>query len=327
MKKLLFPAAAALLILAVVLSLCLGAAGLALAELPGAIRSGISTLPGRIFYLVRLPRTAACVLAGAALAVAGCVIQAVLGNSLASPNIIGVNAGAGLAVTVLCAAGAISGWTVAAGSFLGALTAVLLVSAVARKAGLSRTTVVLGGVAVNSFLNALSETVVNLVPDAGVLSSDFRVGGFASVSYPRLIPAGILILGALAVLFTLCHELDVMALGEETAQGLGLNVRKMRVVFLTLAALLAGASVSFAGLLGFVGLLVPHAVRRLTGTESRLLLPLAALLGAAFVTGADLAARLVFAPYELPVGILMSILGGPFFLWLLLQKKGGHRDA
>ena len=325
-KNLLFPAAAALLVGMILLSLCLGASGLSLFQLPRAIQSGISTLPGRIFYLIRLPRTAACVLAGGALAVSGCVIQAVLGNSLASPNIIGVNAGAGLAVTVCCACGAISGWVIAAGSFLGALIAVLLVSLAARKAGLSRTTVILGGVAVNSFLNALSETIVNLVPDSGFLSSDFRVGGFASVSYPRLIPAGILILLALAALMSLCHELDVMALGEETAQGLGLPVKKMRNLFLGLAALLAGASVSFCGLLGFVGLLVPHAARKLVGNESCCLLPLSALLGAAFVTGSDLAARMIFAPYELPVGILMSLLGGPFFLWLLLHHKGGHRD-
>lgn len=325
-KKLLFPAAIALLIGTILLSLCLGASGLPLFQLPQAIKSGISTLPGRIFYLIRLPRTAACVLAGSALAVAGCVIQAVLSNPLASPNIIGVNAGAGLAVTICCACGAISGWVIAAGSFLGALTAVLLVSLAAQKAGLSRSTVILGGVAVNSFLNALSEAIVNLVPDAGMLSSDFRVGGFASVAYPRLIPAGILILLALAVLMSLCHELDIMALGEETARGLGLRVKKMRTVFLCLAALLSGASVSFCGLLGFVGLLVPHAARKLVGTESRYLLPLSALLGAAFVTGSDLAARMIFAPYELPVGILMSILGGPFFLWLLLHHKGGHRD-
>ena len=328
MKKpgILFPTAVLLLIGAALLSVCVGAAGIPLSALPEAIRSGISTTPGRIFYLVRLPRTAACLLAGSALAVAGCVIQAVLGNPLASPNIIGVNAGAGLAVTVCCAAGTVSGWTIAGSAFFGALAAVMLVSLTARKAGLSRTTVILGGVAVNSFLSAVSETVTTLVPDAGLLSSDFRVGGFSSVSVPRLIPAGVLILLALGALMLLCHELDVMALGEETARGLGLPVQKMRTVFLTLAALLAGAAVSFAGLLGFVGLLVPHAVRRLAGSESRFLLPLSALLGAAFVTGADLLARVLFAPYELPVGILMSLLGGPFFLWLLLHKKGGHRD-
>lgn len=297
--------------LAAVLSLCLGAAG---------------TITPTIFYLVRLPRTIACLLSGAALAVSGCVIQGVLSNSLASPNIIGVNAGAGLAVTVCCAVGAVSGWAIAGASFLGALAAVFLVAFAAQRTGASRTTVILSGVAVNSFLNAVSDAITNLNPDTGVMASDFKVGGFSSVAHTRLLPAGIAIVVGLIAVFSLANELDVMSLGEETAQGLGLSVKRMRTVFLALAALLAGASVSFAGLLGFVGLIVPHAVRRLVGTESRKLLPLSAILGAAFVTFCDLAARLAFRPYELPVGILMSLLGGPFFLWLLYRKKGGRSD-
>ena len=126
------------------------------------------------------------------------------------------------------------------------------------------------------------------------------------------------------MLLTLCNDLDVIALGEETAQGLGMPVRRMRTIFLGLAALLAGASVSFAGLLGFVGLIVPHLGRRLVGSESRWLLPFCALLGAMLVTGCDLAARLIFDPYEIPVGILLSLIGGPFFLLLLLRRKGGR---
>ena len=135
----------------------------------------------------------------------------------------------------------------------------------------------------------------------------------------------ILILPAFAVLFTLCNELDVVTLGDETAQGVGLPVRKYRLLFLVLAALLAGAAVSFAGLLGFIGLIVPHFVRRLAGNESGKLLPLCALSGAGFVTLCDLISRLLFAPYELPVGILMSVIGGPVFLFLLVRYKGGHR--
>lgn len=324
-KTMLILAAGACL-LSAVLSLTLGAARLTLSELLTAITDGPTTTAGRIFYYARLPRTAACMLAGAALAVAGCVIQAVLGNRLASPGIIGVNTGAGLAVTVCCAFGALSGWVIAGASFAGALAAVMLVMLIGRKTGASRTTVILSGVAINSFLGAISEAITNLIPDAAAMSSDFRVGGFGSVSHLRLIPAGVLICGALAVAFSLCNELDVLALGEETAQGLGLNVKRTRTLFLILAALLCGASVSFAGLLGFVGLIVPHAVRAVVGSESRHLLPLSALTGAGFVTACDLAARLVFQPYELPVGILMSVLGGPFFLWLLYRRKGGHRD-
>ena len=325
-KRTLFALAALACAVSAVLSLTLGAAGLTLPELLEAIAAGTSTTAGRIFYLTRLPRTAACLLAGAALAVAGCVIQGVLANPLASPSIIGVNAGAGLAVTICCTLGAVSGWAVAGASFLGAGLAVALVVLLAEKCGASRTTVILGGVAVNAFLNGLRDAVTNLIPNTGLMSADFRVGDFSSVNFTRLIPAGVLIAAALIVVFTLSNELDVMTLGEDTAKGLGMNVKRTRSLLLALAALLAGASVSFAGLLSFVGLIVPHAVRKMAGNESRFLLPLSALAGAAFVTLADLVARLAFAPYELPVGIFMSVLGGPFFLWLLYKRKGGRRD-
>ena len=326
-KKWLFTAATAFCLGAAVSSLLLGAVPLSLRQLLQAVLGGPSSTAGYIFWYARLPRTLACLLSGAALAVSGAVIQGVLSNKLASPSIIGVNAGAGLAVTVCCALGLLSGWTIALSAFGGAMTSVLLVVFTAQKTGASRTTVILGGVAVNSFLNALSEALTTLVPDAGVLSGDFRVGGFSSVVPARLVPAGILICCALALVLSLHNELDVLALGEETAQSLGMPVRKMRTLFLILAAMLAGASVSFAGLLGFVGLMVPHAVRGLAGSENRYLLPLCALCGAGFVTACDLVSRLLFLPYELPVGILMSVLGGPFFLLLLGKRKGGRIHA
>ena len=309
------------------LSLLLGAVRLSPKELWNALLSGPNSTAGYIFWYARLPRTAACLLSGAALAVSGAIIQGVLSNKLASPSIIGVNAGAGLAVTVCCALGVLSGWAIALSAFGGGMVSVLLVVFTAQKTGASRTTVILGGVAVNSFLNALSEAITTLVPDAGVLSGDFRVGGFSSVVPARLVPAGILIAAALAVVMTLCNDLDVLTLGEDAAQSLGMPVKKMRTLFLILAAMLAGASVSFAGLLGFVGLIVPHAVRKLVGSESRYLLPLCAIGGAGFVTACDLASRMLFIPYELPVGILLSVLGGPFFLLLLLKRKGGRSDA
>lgn len=315
------------LIISAVLSLSLGAANLSLSELWQAISNGPNSTAGYIFWYARFPRTAACLLSGMALAVSGCVIQSVLGNKLASPGIIGVNAGAGLSVTVCCALGILSGWTLSLCSFGGAMLAVFFVVFLARKTGASRTTVILCGVALNSILNAFTESIIALVPEAGMLSSDFRVGGFSSVVSSRLLPAGILIMIAFILLLTFANDLDVLSLGEDTAQSLGLSVKKMRNLFLILAALLAGSSVSFAGLLGFVGLLVPHAARKLIGTDSRFLLPLCALGGAGFVTICDLAARLLFRPYELHTGILMSLIGGPFFLVLLLKKKGGrHHD-
>lgn len=313
-------------ILAALASLCLGGAGLSLSQLWDALLCGPGTTAGRIFWYIRLPRTAACLLAGAALSAAGCVIQNVLSNPLASPNIIGINAGAGLAVTVCCALGAMSGWVIAGAAFSGAFLAVMLVSLAGRLAGGSRTSTILAGVAVNAFLGAISDSLTNLIPDAAVLSGSFRMGGFGSLSHTRLIPAGILILLALGLVLLLANELEVLSLGEETARSLGLNAAGMRALFLALAALLCGAAVSFAGLLGFVGLIVPHAVRRFAGTRCRHLLPLCVLWGGAFVTVCDLCARLLFLPQELPVGILLSALGGPFFLWLLFRQGGYRHD-
>lgn len=315
-------------VIAVLGSLCLGAANLTLGQVWKAITGGANSgFEGHIFWYVRLPRTVGAVMAGAGLAVAGAVIQAVLANQLASPGIIGVNAGAGMAVTMCCAFGAVSGWVIAGVSFAGALFAVMVVTITAQKMKASRTTVIMGGVAVNSFFGAISEAITTLIPEAGLMSADFRVGGFSSVSHIRLIPAAILIVIALIGIFSFCNELDLMNLGEETAQSLGLSVKRMRTVLLGLAALLAGASVSFAGILGFVGLIIPHTMRRFVGSESKYLLPLCAIGGAGFVTFCDLVSRMIFMPYEIPVGILMSFIGGPFFVWLLLKRKAGHSNA
>lgn len=327
-KRLIFLAAATMFVVAAILSICCGVANLTIIQLIEAIKEGTgNSFAGNIFWYVRLPRTMACILAGAGLAVSGAVIQGVLQNKLASPGIIGVNAGAGFGVTLCCMFGAINGWAIAGSAFIGAVAAVMMITLTAQKIGASRTTVILGGVAVNSFLNAGSEAIITLCPDIGIISTDFRVGGFSSVTTARVLPAGVLIIAGIFVLFTLCNELDLMCLGEETAQGLGLSVKRMRSVFLVIAALLAGASVSFAGLLGFIGLIVPHIARKLVGGESRYLLPFCALFGAAFVVMCDLAARLLFQPYEIPTGILLSFIGGPFFVSLLLKHKGGHRHG
>lgn len=303
----------------------LGSSVLTVAEIRQAFAEGFSSSAGaRVFAFVRLPRTAASLVCGAALAVSGAVIQGVLANPLASPSIIGVNAGAGLAVTLCTALGIYGGWRLSLASFFGAFAAVMLVSLGARKWGASRGTVILIGVAMNSLLGAVSDTIVTFVPDVGVMSNDFKVGEFSAVTYQKLLPSVILIAVTLLFLLTLHHELDVLTLGEENAGGLGMNTNLMRAVFLMLAALLAGCAVSLAGLLSFVGLIVPHAVRRLAGSQSVHLLGLCALYGAAFVCLCDTVARTAFAPYEIPVGIIMAFLGAPFFVFILVKGKGGH---
>ena len=323
-NRLLLGCGIAVCLLIGVTSLCLGNVHFTPAELISLFRGQGDKVSRSILLYARLPRTLASLAAGAGLAVSGAVLQNVLANRLASPGIIGVNAGAGLGVTLCCAMGTLSGLAVSCAAFGGSLLTVLLIFLFSHRTGVSKTTVILGGVALNSILNAVCESVTVLDTDVAMLSIDFRVGGFSAVSYMRLLPAAGLIALALTVLFTLCNELDVVTLGDDTAQGVGLRVGRYRMLFLVLAALLAGAAVSFAGLLGFVGLIVPHFVRRFTGNESGRLLPMCAVAGAGFVALCDMAARLLFAPYELPVGILMSVVGGPVFLYMLIRHKGGH---
>ena len=313
------------IVISTVTGIMLGSEQLTFAEITQAFSGGFdSSVGARIFAYVRLPRTLASLVCGAALAVSGAVIQGVLANRLASPSIIGVNAGAGFAVTLCTALGVIGGWELSLFSFAGAFATVSLVSFASKKWGASRGTVILIGVAINSLLGAASNTITTFIPETGVMSNDFKVGDFSSVTYTKLVPAAVIIIIAIVFLLTLHNELDVLTLGEENAQGLGLNTSFARTVFLLFAALLAGCAVSLAGLLSFVGLLVPHAVRRLAGNKTSNLIGLCALYGAGFVCLCDTISRTVFSPYEIPVGIIMAYLGAPFFIFLLIKGKGGH---
>ena len=312
-------------LLSAVLSLCVGAVAVAPGDIAQALLLGkTDTVAAKIILYTRLPRTLAALLSGSALAVAGAVIQTVLCNPLAAPNIIGVNASAGLAVTLACALAPMSAVATPVIAFAGALAGVLLVLALSEMTGASRMTTVLSGVAVSNLFSAAIDAVVTLVPDALSGYSDFRIGGFASVTMTRLAPAAALILVSLALVMTLAQQMDILALGTQTAQSLGLAVRPVRLALLVLAAALCGAAISFAGLLGFVGLIVPHMMRRLVGEESQRLMLACAMGGAALVTLCDTLGRVLFAPYELSVGIVLSFAGVPFFLWLLLKKRGGH---
>jgi len=282
-------------------------------------------MASNVILLARLPRTVGCILAGMALATSGVILQSVLINPMASPSVIGVNAGAGFFVAL---SGAVfttmSPAKTSVFAFFGALTAVLFVLFIAEKTGASRMTLILAGMAVSSIFNAGTDAVITLVPDALIGYTSFRIGGLENLSMAKLYPAAGLIGISLAVLFSMAGELDILALGTDTAESLGMHVKAVRLLFLILAAALAGAAVSFAGSIGFLGLIVPHIIRRFAGTESRILLPASALGGAIFLSVCDLLARLLFAPFELPVGIVLAFLGGPFFLWLLFRQKGGR---
>ncbi|MGN0594111.1 MAG: FecCD family ABC transporter permease [Hominimerdicola sp.] len=318
----------ALLIISIIIGVCAGTQWISPTELISDLTTDGITKNERIVLYIRLPRILASVLAGMALSVSGAIIQAVLGNPLAAPNIIGVNSGAGL-FTVLCMAlfpKAVNMLPLSA--FLGALVAVLLVYGIARKTGASRMTIVLTGVGVSSLLNALIDTVTTLCPDALLGISSFKAGGVSTVTIKSLFPAWIFIALGILIALLLSHDLDILSLGDNTAKSLGMNVGTIRFIFLAISAMLAGAAVSFAGLIGFVGLVVPHISRKIAGSsENTHVLPICTIIGGAFLTMCDTLARTMFSPYELPLGIVVSYIGVPFFIWLLIRKKGGkHND-
>ena len=323
-----FAALAALTLLCSLLSLCLGPVYVPLGEVLSALAGGgEGGIQAQIVWLARMPRLWGCLLAGAALAVSGAVLQGVLGNPLAAPNIIGVNAGAGFFAALWGAFFPQAAALAPGAAFLGALTGTLLVLLIAERTGASKMTLVLAGAAVSSMFGAAVDAVVTFLPDALNGYSDFRIGGLRNLAMGRVIPAAWVIVPALLAVLSLAGELDILTLGTETARSLGLPAKRLRLIFLALAAALAGGAVSFAGLLGFVGLITPHIMRRLIGEESLPLLAASALGGASLLTVCDLLARLLFAPYELPVGIVLSLGGGPFFIWLLLRQRGGRTHA
>jgi len=309
---------------AVAASLLWGSTPLNIGEVLGAVLADDWDNPAvRIFFYFRLPRTFGGLLCGSALAVAGAVLQVVLNNSLAGPNIIGVNAGAGFSALLIMALFPASAGLIPVASFAGALCCTLLIYGVARSTGASRMTIVLAGVAVSSVINAASSCIRILFPDVLAAYNTFSVGTLNGVTMAELKWAAPYIFVGLAGAVLLAGNMNVLMLGEEIAQSLGMRVERCRLILLVIASVLAGAAVSFSGLIGFVGLLVPHIARILFGSDNRFVVPSAALLGGIGVLVCDLIGRTLFAPFEIHVGILLSLIGGCYFVCLLLRRKGG----
>lgn len=319
---LLFAVLLPLLLLATLLSLALGSSTIAPGELFSALlsRPGYETEAAILLY-IRLPRTLAALLAGAALSLSGVLLQHVLSNPLASPNTVGVNAGAGFFTILHLSLFQAASFLLPFSALVGAGLAALLVVAVSRAAGGGRGTVILSGIICSSLFGAGISFFSIL--DADVLSqySAFSIGGFAGIrSEELLLPA---ILTALVLLFSLLlsRRIAALSLGDGMAASLGIRPRVLRTAVLLLAATSAAAAISFSGLLGFVGLAVPHITRRLSGGGIGRELAIAPLLGALLLLLSDLAARTLFVPSDVPVGILTTALGAPFFLILLMKRR------
>lgn len=316
-----------LTVITAVLGVCLGATRVSPSAFLQALAAGdTASAAYRIVIHSRLPRVLGALLAGGALAVSGAILQAVLQNPLASPNIIGVNTGAGLFVLLCSVFWPSRDALLPLAAFLGALLTALVIFALAMGTGVSRITLVLTGVAMSSILGAGMNCILILYPDAYVGASAFLVGGLAGLTLKGLRFAAVYILVGLVLAMALRRDMNIVALGSDAARSLGMPVARVRFLLILTAAILAGAAVSFAGLIGFVGLIVPHAVRFLIGGDNRYLVPVSIFGGASFVALCDLLARIAFAPYELPVGILLSFLGGPFFIYLVIRSRRDRHD-
>lgn len=274
-----------------------------------------------ILLNVRLPRVILAAIAGACLAASGAILQGIMQNPLADPSIIGVTSGGGLAASFAMVAFPQIGYLLPTLAFVGSFLTSLVIYLFAWDKGASPVKIILAGVAINAMLGAVQSGIMILYSDRvqGVLP--WLAGGFQGKGWYHVefvLPFAVA--GLLLSLLTI-KPINLLLLGDEAAQLLGTPVERLRLLLILLAALLAGAAVSVAGLVGFVGLVVPHMIRLYIGGDYRLLLPFSMLGGAALVIFTDTIARTVFDPIELPVGILLACMGAPFFLYLL-KKRG-----
>ncbi|MFN3708517.1 FecCD family ABC transporter permease [Microcella sp.] len=276
-------------------------------------------------WVVRFPRIVMGLMVGAALAVAGAVMQAIFGNPLAEPGVVGVSSGAALGASIAITIGAsvLGGPGVAVFAFLGGLVATLLVYAVARAGGRTEVvTLLLTGIAINAFAQAGIAFVLFIADSASREQIVFwQLGSIAGSMWNQvLIVAVVALFGTLAALF-LARRLDLLALGERNARQLGVNVERLRIIAIVLVALLTGAAVAFTGIIAFVGLVVPHIIRMIIGPAHRGLILASAVGGGALLVIADLMTRTLIAGAELPIGMLTSLVGGPFFFYLLYRQR------
>jgi len=322
----LFSGLALLLLFSVVLGIMTGSVPVSLSEILAVLFGRDSSSTACVLITgIRIPRVLGGLFAGAGLAGAGVILQGVMNNALASPNTIGVNSGAGFSVMIAMILFPGSLAAVSAFSFFGALLTTLLIFGLAYFADRSRVTIILAGIALSSFLSAGINMMKLMDTDLTINLTSFMIGSLSGLTLQKMIlPAAAIVIASCAA-FLFMNVLNILSLGDDIARSLGMRVNRDRFILLVLSSVMAGAAVSFAGMLGFVGLIVPHICRRILGNDARILFPGTLLLGASFVILSDLLGRTVFSPFELPVGIIMSFVGGPFFLYLLMRKKGGKR--
>jgi len=287
--------------------------------------AGVPRSTAVILFQLRMPRVILAAVIGAALAVAGTVFQALFRNPMADPAIIGVSSGAAVGATAVILAGwggALAGFGIAAAAFAGALATALVVYRLARVGPTVQVaTLLLAGIAIAAVISSVISLVMTFDGQEARSIYFWLLGGLGGATWQQVLVVVPLVAAGVAVAAWRVGDLNLTTLGEERAAQLGLEVERFKRITLASGSLLAAAAVSFAGLIGFVGLMTPHILRRFVGADHRRLLPAAALGGATFMVLADLVARTAVSPEEIPVGAVTAILGGPFFLYLLRRER------
>lgn len=324
-RPLTFTLALLLLLVAFAASLAMGASDIPLPRLPALLMHPDESTESLVLHTLRLPRTLVAMLAGAGLGVSGLMLQAVTRNPLADPGILGVEAGGALAILVMVVffPAAPAGLFMPA-AFLGGIMAALIAYSVARSIGVTPLRLALAGVAVASLVGAASRTIQLLWEERAQAALFALSGSVAGRTWEHVAQVAPWLLPGLLAALLLTPRMNLLALGEDIARGLGARTERDAALITALGVLLAAASVSVVGPIGFVGLIVPHAARSFMGPDHRFSLPLTALLGAAFLVLADVASRLIDRPAETPVGILVAAVGAPFFV-LLARRIGRGR--
>lgn len=313
-----------ILLLGLFLSMAMGAVEFSLEEIFRHLFLESDGFDHLILADVRLPRTLVAALVGMCLSLSGAIMQGITRNPMASPSILGVNSGAALVVLVLYVFYPTAYYITPIAAICGALFTTLLIYGMAWKNGVAPVRFILSGVAISSVLGAFYSIISVMYPDAIQGMIGFSVGSLNSRTWYHfnlLVPYAVI--GLLASLcFT--NRLNLLAMGDEIATGLGLQVERTRLALIVISALLAGSAISVVGQISFVGLCVPHVTRMLIGSDYRYLLPASAINGASMVLYCDWLARVIIRPQEMNVGIIIAVLGAPFFLYLL-RRKGGYR--
>jgi iron complex transport system permease protein len=291
-----------------------------LSMLQGELPEG--SLIKQIVFNVRLPRVLTGVFVGMNLAVGGVLLQGILRNPMASPNIIGVNAGAGLAAVIIMTILPGKIGAIPFASFFGALLATLLIYMLSRTSAGSRTVhIVLAGIAISNLLKAITSGLMMINSDVLEVTYSWLLGSLSGRSWTAVNTIWPYSLIALAAALFISPKVNLFGLGDDVASSVGLSIRLYRIIIILISSVLAGSAVSVTGTIGFIGIIAPHSARLLIGNDHRYLVPLSAIMGAVLLILSDTIARTIFQPVELNVGIVTAVMGAPFFL-LLLYKKG-----